>query len=160
VFVPALKRLLPDDAHRVTGAIGRFHIYAHQYSCHILWSTLRLKGFGLMVGEEIEQHWYMLSHLIASGRVTSSPRKMQKIDSCSLFLAWRALETFGKNLERRWKKAREIEKQESTKLQQILGQTVQQRYDKGGQLHPQQRITIEYLDLQALDQVEYFTKFK
>lgn len=44
VFVPALERLLPEDAHRVKGAIGRFHINAHGYACHILWSTLRLKG--------------------------------------------------------------------------------------------------------------------
>jgi hypothetical protein len=30
-----------------------------------------------MVGEEIEQHWYMLSHLIAAGiTVISSSRKM------------------------------------------------------------------------------------
>jgi hypothetical protein len=160
VFVPALERLLPEDAHRVKGAIGRFHIYAHRYACHVLWSTLRLKGFGLMVGEEIEQHWYMLAHLIPSGRVTTGPRKMQKIDSCSLSITRIALERFGKNLERRWKKARKVEHQESAKLQQVLQQTVPERKDKGGRLHPRQRITIEYLDQQAADQVEYFTKYK
>jgi hypothetical protein len=159
VFVPALERLLPEDSSRVKGAIGRFHIYAHRYACHVLWSTLRLKGFGLMVGEEIEQHWYMLSHLVASGRVTSGPRKMQKIDSCSLSIARRALETFGKNLERRWIKARQIEQHESAKLQHVLRQTVSERKDKAGQLHPRQRVTVEYLDQQASDQIEYFTKF-
>ncbi|KAI5819852.1 hypothetical protein BZA77DRAFT_341555 [Pyronema omphalodes] len=159
VFVPALERLLPEDARRVQGAIGRFHIYAHKYACHVLWSTLRLKGFGLMVGEEIEQHWYMLSHLIASGRVTSGPRKMQKIDSCSSSIARRALETFGKNLERRWKKAKQMELEESAKLQLILRRTVPERRDKGGQLHPRQSVTVEYLDEQASDQIEYFTMF-
>jgi hypothetical protein len=160
VFIPAMKRLLPEDLHRVKGAIGRFHIYAHRYACHILWSTLRLKGFGLMVGEEIEQHWYMLSHLIASGRVSSGPRKMQKIDSCSLSISRRALETFGKNLERRWKKARQMEQQESAKLLEVLRETVPERQDKGGRLHPRQRVTIEYLEEQALDQIEYFTKYR
>jgi hypothetical protein len=160
VFVPALERLLPEDAHRVKGAIGRFHIYAHRYSCHVLWSTLRLKGFGLMVGEEIEQHWYMLSHLIPSGRVSSGPRKMQKIDSCSLCISRKALETLGKNLERRSIKARQIEQQESAKLQQVLRETVPERKDKGGRLHPRQRVTIEYLDEQASAQVEYFTKYQ
>jgi hypothetical protein len=160
VFVPALERLLPDDAHRVKGAIGRFHIYAHRYACHVLWSTLRLKGFGLMVGEEIEQHWYMLAHLIPSGRVSSGPRKMQKIDSSSLSISRIALETFGKNLERRWNKARKVEHKESEKLQEILRQTVPERTDKGGRVHPRQRVTVEYLDQQALDQVEYFTKYR
>jgi hypothetical protein len=160
VFVPALERLLPEDANRVNGAIGRFHIYAHRYACHVLWSTLRLKGFGLMVGEEIEQHWSMLAHLISSGRVSSSPRKMQKIDTCSISLAWRALETFGKNLERRWKKAQQIEAKESETLQQVLRETVHERYDKGGRLHPRQRVTIDYLNQQALDQIEYFTKYQ
>ncbi|KAI5812604.1 hypothetical protein BZA77DRAFT_346979 [Pyronema omphalodes] len=159
VFVPALERLLPQDARRVQGAIARFHIYAHKYACHVLWSTLRLKGFGLMVGEEIEQHWYMLSHLIASRRVTSGPRKMQKIDSCSLSIARRALETFGKNLERRWKKAKQMELEESAKLQLILRRTVPERRDKGRQLDPRQSVTVEYLDEQASDQIEYFTRF-
>ncbi|KAI5813854.1 hypothetical protein BZA77DRAFT_346107 [Pyronema omphalodes] len=112
-----------------------------------------------MVGEEIEQHWYMLSHLIASGRVTSGPRKMQKIDSCSLSIARRALETFGKNLERRWKKTKQMELEESAKLQLILPRTVPERRDKGGQLHPRQSVTVEHLDEQASDQIEYFTRF-
>jgi hypothetical protein len=161
VFVPALARLLPDDAHRVKGAIGRFHIYAHRYACHVLWSTLRLKGFGLMVGEEIEQHWSRIAHLIPSGRVSSGPRKMQKLDACSgVSLSWRALETFGGNLHSRWKKARQLEEEESVKLQQILRETVPERTDKGGRVHPRQRVTIEYLDQQALDQIEYFTKYQ
>jgi hypothetical protein len=160
VFVPALARLLPDDAHKVKGAIGRFHIYAHRYACHVLWSTLRLKGFGLMVGEEIEQHWSRIAHLIPSGRVSSGPRKMQKLDACSVSLSWRALETFGGNLHSRWKKARQVEEEESVKLQQILRETVPERTDKGGRVHPRQRVTIEYLDQQALDQIEYFTKYQ
>jgi hypothetical protein len=160
VFVPALERLLPDDAHRVKGAIGRFHIYAHRYACHVLWSTLRQKGFGLMVGEEIEQHWSMISHLIPFGRVSTGARKMQKLDTCSVSLSWRALETFGGNLRRRWKKAQQVEEQESAKLQQILCKSVPERRDKGGRLHPRQRVTIEYLDQQASDQVGYFTKYQ
>lgn len=97
---------------------------------------------------------------ISSGRVCSDPRKMQKIDTCSISISWSALETFGKNLERRWNKARQIAQKESEALQQVLRETVQEHHDKGGRLHLRQRVTIDYLDQQAADQIEYFTKYQ
>jgi hypothetical protein len=39
----------------VSVRIGRFHLYGHQLRCHILYNLLRTEGFGLMVGEEVEQ---------------------------------------------------------------------------------------------------------
>jgi hypothetical protein len=44
------------------------------------------KGFGLMVGEEVEQLWSMLRRLIPCDHYSSGPRRKQKIDSCGLFL--------------------------------------------------------------------------
>jgi hypothetical protein len=48
--------------------IGRFNLYGRQLRCHILYNLLRTAGFGLMVGEEVEQLGSMLGHLISSGR--------------------------------------------------------------------------------------------
>jgi len=61
--------------------IGRFHLYGHEMRCHILYNLLSTPGFGLMVGEEVEQLWYMLRGLIRTGRVSSGPRRSQSIDT-------------------------------------------------------------------------------
>jgi hypothetical protein len=49
--------------------------------CHVLYNLLRTHGFGLMVGEEVEQLWFMLRGLIKTGRVSSGPRRSQIIDT-------------------------------------------------------------------------------
>jgi len=65
--------------------IGRFHLYGHELRCHILYNLLRTEGFGLMVGEEVEQLWFMLSNLIRPGRYSSGPQRTQKIDASGGF---------------------------------------------------------------------------
>jgi hypothetical protein len=58
----------------VEARIGRFHLYGHEYSCNVLYKLLHLANYSLIVGEKAEQLWYMMQHLIQSGRVSSSSR--------------------------------------------------------------------------------------
>jgi len=85
VFESAIHRYRPELRDRLRARIGRFHLYGHEHSCHILYNLLRTRGYGLMVGEEPEHLWFVLSHLIRSGRVSSGPRRTQKIDTCGLY---------------------------------------------------------------------------
>jgi hypothetical protein len=54
----------------VSVRISRFHLYGHQLRCHILYNLLRTEGFGLMVGEEVEQRWSIFLQPIVSSRRT------------------------------------------------------------------------------------------
>jgi hypothetical protein len=82
VFESALHRYKPEWKEKLTARIGRFHLYGHEHSCHVLYNLLRTDGYGLMIGEEPEHLWFILLHLIRSGRVSSGPRRTQKIDTC------------------------------------------------------------------------------
>jgi hypothetical protein len=161
VFGPALQHLLPPElSDKITAAIGRFHIYAHQFECHIRFNTLRKKGFGLMVGEEPEFIWSWISHLVAANRVSSGPRRTQNIDSCALHIARRTRETFGKNLYRRLQKANEMELKERRVLDEALSRTTNERIDQGGMLHAARRVTEDYLNEQAEDQLQYYRDYQ
>jgi len=81
VFESALYRYNPDWMEVVEAPIGRLHIYGHEYRCHVLYNLLHSAMYGLMVGEEREHLWYMMQHLIQFGRVSSSSRRTQKIES-------------------------------------------------------------------------------
>jgi len=62
--------------------------------CHVLYNLLRTKGFGLMVGKEVEQLSFMLKGLIKTGWVSSGPRRSQNIDTSgigSLFICYSSL---------------------------------------------------------------------
>lgn len=78
VFESAVHRFKPELQGRLRARIGRFHLYGHEHSCHILFNLLRTSGYGLMVGEEPEHLWFVLLHLIRSWRVSSGPRRTQK----------------------------------------------------------------------------------
>jgi hypothetical protein len=71
-FEIAAKMLL--SGKNITPPIGRFHLLGHGLSCQVNYNTTRTTGFGLMVGEELEQLWSYIQHLIRSGRVSSFPR--------------------------------------------------------------------------------------
>jgi hypothetical protein len=86
VFQSSLWRHDAKWKAKLVARIGRFHLYGHELSCHVLFNILRTEGYGLMVGEEPEHLWYQISHLIRSGRVSSGPRRTQKIDSTGKFL--------------------------------------------------------------------------
>jgi len=105
-FETVAKMLLPGK--NITPRIGQFHLLGHGLSCQVNYNTTRTTGFGLMVGEELEQLWLYIQHLIQSGRVSSFPRKWQKLDSWLLYLAQRMREIMGLNLQRRWKRMNEI----------------------------------------------------
>lgn len=160
VFAPALNRLLPaEKASRIRTAIGRFHIYAHRYACHVKYNSLRTKGFALTSGELMEPNWYQMSHMIAQNRVSSSARKMQNIDSFAVYNALRQHIHFPRNLRRRWERTLELEKSETIILQEALERRVLARVDKGGREHPNQPVTIDYLEQQARDQMEYYRQY-
>jgi hypothetical protein len=159
-FGPALTRLMPDESQKIICAIGRFHIYAHKYQCHINFSTLRQSGFGLMRGEEPEINWSLIAHLVSINRNSTGPRRTQNIDSCALFNVVRFQESFGLNLERRWKAADEMEKKEHVVLLRVLRLKTTARRDKSGVEHPAQVVTVAYLREQARDQHRYYENFR
>ena len=157
-FENAVKTLLPD--HNITARIGRFHLLGHGLSCQVNCNPVRTPGFGLMVGEELEQLWSYIQHLIRPGRVSSSPRKRQKLDSCLLYLGQRGRETMGLNLQRRWKKMNEVRSDASGELETIVGRRVPDRADSNGYLRPETTITREYLENQHVLQVNYYKTYK
>jgi hypothetical protein len=52
IFEIALYRYNPDCMEVVEVQIGKFHIYGHQYRCHVLYNLLHTAHYGLMVGDE------------------------------------------------------------------------------------------------------------
>jgi hypothetical protein len=160
VFDPAIKKMLADKDCNIQVRIGRFHLYAHGISCQINYSTLRTEGYGLMVGEEPEQVWYGMNHLVRPGRVSSGPRRSQSIDVFGLHNAFRMQSMIGLNLQRRFKKMQEIEKDARKTLERVLAMTVFERKDKAGIVHPAQRISVEYLEAQIEDQIAYYKSYR
>lgn len=71
-------------------------MYAHDYKCHVLYNTGRSSGWGHMIGEENETDWSLKSHLVASTRVSSSPRRLQKLDDHATFIASKFRERLGR----------------------------------------------------------------
>lgn len=132
--------------------IGRFHIYGHEYRCHVLFGTLSTPGYGLMVGEEPEQIWWQMSHLVRSGRVSSGPRRTQAIDSFALFNAKRYKERMGMHLNMRWKKVLEVEKQASELLQELYNRPIPSR--------PGRNIDAEYIKIQRNEQAEHYRSYR
>jgi len=74
VFESALYRYNPNWMEVVEVRIGRFHMYGHEYRCHVLYNLLHTANYSLMFSEEPEHLRYMMQHLIRSGRVSSSFR--------------------------------------------------------------------------------------
>ena len=157
-FDNAIKDLLPEN--NITPRIGRFHLLGHGLSCQINYNSISTPGFGLTVGEELEQLWSYIQHLIRSGRVSSSPRKRQKLDSCLLYLAQLGREMMGLNLERRWKRMNEIRSDASRELETIVGRYVPSRTDSNGNFRPGTSISREYLESQHTLQVNYYKTYK
>jgi len=113
-----------------------------------------------MVGKVLEQLWSYIQHLIPSGRVPSSPRKQQELDSCLLYLAQRMREIMGLNLQRRWKRMNEIRKNALDNLEWIIGRRVPSRTDDDGSFRPESMITNEYLEEQYAQQVLYYRTYQ
>jgi hypothetical protein len=112
------------------------------------------------VGEEPEHLWYQISHLIRSGRVSSGPRRTQKIDSTAIYNAQRYRENMGDNLDRRWTKMLEMEKKSKETEQKTLDKCIPANVDREGNRNPIRLITSEYLQEQANLQLEFYTNYK
>lgn len=111
----------PTHASRVSCRINRFHIYGHQYRCHVLYNTLRTEGWGLTNGEEIERLWASIRHLIRAGRMCTGPRRAQRIDAALLHLARCTRESMGRNLARRAQNSDDVQQKHRATLQLLLG---------------------------------------
>jgi hypothetical protein len=160
VFETAIWRLLPEYKDRITVRIGRFHQYAHGLSCQINYNSMRTDGFGLMVGEEPELIWFLMNLLVKIGRVSSGPRKAQKIDSWGLYNAKRMQQAIGENLSRRWKKMLQLKRKAEETLTSVIGQEVAERRDKTGKLHPKRVVTRDYLEEQIEEQISYYKTYE
>jgi hypothetical protein len=66
----------------------------------------------------------------------------------------------GNNLERRWPMMVEMAKEAKETLAQITTMVVAEQIDKSGRVHPQRRITLDYLVEQSEDQVRYYTQYR
>jgi hypothetical protein len=61
--------------------LGIFHVYAHQYSCQVLFSPRNLVGVGLTDGESCKRFWAAIRHIIASLRYSSQYSRRQILTS-------------------------------------------------------------------------------
>jgi len=66
----------------------------------------------------------------------------------------------GLNLQRRWKRMNEIQKDALDDLEKIIGRRVPSRTDEDGSLRPESTITEEYLEEQYAQQVQYYRTYK
>ncbi|KAF8542333.1 hypothetical protein BDD12DRAFT_729279, partial [Trichophaea hybrida] len=73
IFESAFHRYKPEWKETIRARIRRFHLYGHEHSCHVLYNLFRTQGYGLIIGEEPEHLWFIILHLIKSGRVSSGP---------------------------------------------------------------------------------------
>jgi hypothetical protein len=121
---------------------------------------MRTDGFGLMVGEEPELIWFLMNLLVKIGRVSSGPRKAQKIDSWGLYNAKRMQQAIGENLSRRWKKMLQLKRKAEETLSSVIGQEVAERRDKTGKLHPKRLVTRGYLEKQIEEQISYYKPYE
>lgn len=156
VFERAIYRLMPKERERLRVRIGRFHQFAHGIGCHINYSTMRTDGYGLMVGEEPEQIWFQMSSLIRSGRVSSGPRRTQKIDSWGLYNSQRMQSILGQNIHRRWAKMGMMRANANAVLQKLLGVILPDHTNPNGS---GVQITSEYLEDQIKNQIKYYENF-
>ena len=85
---------------------------------------------------------------------------MQNIDSFAIYNALRQHIQFPRNLRRRWERTLELKKSETIILKEALETRVLARVDKGGREHPNQPVTIDYLEQQARDQMEYYHQYE
>ncbi|KAF8451410.1 hypothetical protein BGX38DRAFT_1076000, partial [Terfezia claveryi] len=60
----------PKLASVLTCRVGRFHMYAYEYKCHVLYNTQRSMGWGNMIGEECKSDWSLKGYLVTSTRVS------------------------------------------------------------------------------------------
>lgn len=160
VFGPALKDLIPAQAEKIEAKIGRFHIYGHGMSCFTLYNLIRCRGWGLMVGEENEYDWSRMAHFVASGRVSSAPRKTQRIDSYGLYTARAFKERMGTILMQRLRNALRVMSESDGVLGGLIGTVLPPRTLKNGELRSEVKVDIEYLSRQASDQEEYYRTYK
>ena len=107
----------------------------------------------------MEPNWYQMSHMIAQNWVSSSVRKMQNIDSFAVYNALRQHIHFPRNLRRRWERTLELEKSKTIILQEALERRVPAWVDKGDCEHPNQPVTIDYLEQQSRDEMEYYRQY-
>jgi hypothetical protein len=54
----------------------------------------------------------------------------------------------------------EILQENNTILQRVMGMTVPYRTDKNGCVHPQQPVTVVYLDEQEAEQIAYYHDYR
>jgi hypothetical protein len=160
IFGPALHLHRPDLVDKVELKIGRFHIFGHEYACHIRFNVLRSEHFGLMVGEEPERVFSMLAPLVSTGRLSSGPRRNQRLDANIHFIAEHFRESFGRHMSLRYTKMLEVETAAKDKLADVLERRVAERIDKAGKTHPARKINITYLRGQASKQIEYYQSYR
>lgn len=160
MLIIAGQTILPDLAPRIEAKIGRFHIYGHGLSCHTLFNLIRSPGWALMVGEENEYDWSRMAHLVSSGRVSTGPRRTQKIDAYGLFTARRMKERMGSIIDNRFKRAIEVEKESQSIESSVIGLILPGLTLKDGTVKPAIHITREYLIQQAANQESYYKTYK
>jgi hypothetical protein len=66
----------------------------------------------------------------------------------------------GNNLEHCWTKMVEMAKKAKETLAQITTVVVAERIYKSGGVHPQSRVTLDYLVEQSEHQVSYYTEYR
>jgi hypothetical protein len=54
----------------------------------------------------------------------------------------------------------EVRQESRRVLDRILNETVLERTDKSSHVHPQQQVTMEYLDAQASDQARFYQSYR
>jgi len=85
--------------------LGIFHVYAHQYSCQILFSPIYIFGIGLVDGEACERVWSILRHLIPSLRPSHGSVRRLILTCAALYNALARDLNLPKSIRREFKNA-------------------------------------------------------
>lgn len=99
----------------------------------------------------MEPYWSLASHMVAAGRVMSSPRRTQRLDDHVLFRSKDSKQRMEYLLHQRYDRARSIDAETTLFLSNLL--------ETRAQLPNGTTITIDYLKEQELLQEDYFKNY-
>ncbi|XP_040927240.1 uncharacterized protein LOC114857791 isoform X2 [Betta splendens] len=104
----------------VSLAVPAFHVFGHKLQCQVLYSTRRLKGFGLTDGEGMERLWSFLRRFARVTKEMSPSHRLDLLTEALLYYGRRKSADIEVQLHHRWEKAEKVTNLAKEELAAVL----------------------------------------
>ncbi|XP_028983462.1 uncharacterized protein LOC114842115 [Betta splendens] len=104
----------------VSLAVPAFHVFGHKLQCQVLYSTRRLKGFGLTDGEGMERLWSFLRRFARITKEMSPSHRLDLLTEALLYYGRRKTADIEVQLHHRWEKAEKVANLAKEELAAVL----------------------------------------